>query len=325
MTPDAGDGVLVTGGNGFIGSALLSRLEVGFGAHLAGSARSWPADAGGRVRRVRVEGLSATTDWTDALAGIRTLVHTAARVHVMRETEPDPLAAFRAVNVDGSVRLARQAAAAGVRRLVFLSSVKVNGEATATGRPFRADDKPVPEDPYGLSKLEAEEALREVGRQTGLEVVCVRCPLVYGPGVGGNFERMLAWMHRGLVLPLASVDNRRSLVSIGNLVDLVAACVRHPEPLDGVLMVSDGQDLSTPQLLRQVAAGLGRPARLLPCPVRLLDLGAAALGRRAEARRLCSSLQVDISQTFARVGWRPAVSVEASMRETAAAWLAANQ
>lgn len=321
----ASGGVLVTGANGFVGSALLSRMAPEFGGRLVGAARSGPADAPGGPRRVRVESLGPATDWSAALAGVQTVVHTAARVHVMRETEADPLAAYRAVNVDGTVRLARQAAAAGVARLVFLSTVKVNGEETAAGRPFRADDAPRPVDPYGVSKLEAENALREVSRETGLEVVCLRCPLVYGPGVGGNFERMMAWMHRGAVLPLASVDNRRSLVSIGNLADLVAACVRHPRPLDGVLMAADGEDLSTPQLLRKVAASLGRPARLLPFPVPLLKLGAAMAGRGAEAQRLCSSLQVDISQTRARLGWNPSVAVDEALRETAAAWLAANQ
>jgi nucleoside-diphosphate-sugar epimerase len=227
--------------------------------------------------------------------------------------------------VDGSVRLARQAAASGVRRLIFMSTVKVNGEESTPGRPFRFDDPPQPVDAYGVSKLEAENALREVGRATGLEVVCLRCPLVYGPGVRGNFERMMALVHRGVVLPFGSIDNRRSLVSIGNLADLVDACVRHPQPLDGVLMVSDGQDLSTPQLLRKVASGLGRRARLPSFPVPLLRLAAAVAGRRQEAQRLCSSLQVDISATRERVGWRPSISVDDSLRETAAAWLAANQ
>lgn len=321
----AADGILVTGANGFIGSALIARLEPAFGTGLVAAARSWPGRPQAGPRRVQVDGLGPSTDWAAALAGVGTVIHAAARVHVMRETEPDPLSAYRRVNVEGSVRLAGQAAQAGVRRLILLSTVKVNGEETPAGRPFRADDVPQPVDPYGISKLEAELALQEVGRSSGLEVVCLRLPLVYGPGVGGNFRRMMEWVHRGWVLPLGAIDNRRSLVSIGNLAGLVEACVRHPRSLRGVFMVSDGNDLSTPQLLRGLAAALGRPARLMPLPAPWLMPVAAALGRRAEAQRLCSSLQVDITDTLAELAWKPRVPVESSLRETAAAWLAANQ
>lgn len=261
--------------------------------------------------------LESGADWSIALQDIDVVVHAAARVHVMSDRSADPLAEFRKVNVDGTVHLAREAAASGAKRFIFLSSVKVNGEMTATGRPFRAVDIPAPQDPYGVSKLEAEQALMQVGKETGMEIVVVRPPLVYGPGVKANFHNMMRWLRKGIPLPLGSIDNRRSFVALDNLVDLIITCINHPAAAGHVFLVSDGEDLSTPELLRRLGAALGRPARLLPVPTFLLISGAALLGKPGIAQRLCSSLQLDISDTTEILGWRPPVTVNIALQETA--------
>ncbi len=249
-----------------------------------------------------------------SLDGCDAVVHLAARVHVMRERAADPLAEFRRVNVEATERLARSAAAAGARRFVFVSSVKVNGEETTAGEAFCADDAPAPEDAYGVSKHEAEEALRRVGVETGLEIVVIRPPLVYGPGVKGNFRTMLDWLRRGLPLPLASLDNRRSFVGVDNLCDLILCCLSHPDAANETFLVSDGQDLSTPELLRLAGDAMGLPARLWPCPPSLLKGAAALVGKPGIAQRLCGNLQVDISKTREVLGWHPLFSVEEELR-----------
>jgi nucleoside-diphosphate-sugar epimerase len=241
----------------------------------------------------------------------------------MNEEAADPLAEFRRVNVDGTLRLARQAAEAGVRRFVFVSSIKVNGEHSQPGQPFTADQIPAPGDPYGVSKCEAESELRALSQETGMEVVIIRPPLVYGPGVKANFLAMMRWLQRGVPLPLGGVtENRRSLVFLGNLVDLIVTCIDHPAAANQTFLVSDDEDLSTAVLLRRMAAALGRPARLIPLPAGLITLGAKLIGRPGIAQRLCGSLQVDIGKTKAVLDWSPPVSVDEGLRRTAAHWLA---
>jgi nucleoside-diphosphate-sugar epimerase len=238
----------------------------------------------------------------------------------MRDEAPDPLAEFRAANVDGTVALAEQAAAAGARRLVFVSSVKVHGERTEPGRPFRADQPPAPRDAYGVSKWEAEQALHAVAASTGLEVTVVRPVLVYGPGVGANFRAMLEWLRRGVPLPLgAARENRRSLVASANLADLLVRCLTHPGAVGATFLASDGDDLSTAELLRRSAAALGTRARLIPVPVAALRGAGALLGRADLVRRLCDSLQVDAAPTRAAIEWVPPVSVDAALAATARA------
>jgi UDP-glucose 4-epimerase len=269
-----------------------------------------------------VEGeLSQGFDWAEIISGVSAVIHCAARVHVMNEDAGDPLAEFRRVNVDGTLRLARQAAEAGVRRFVFVSSIKVNGEHSQPGDSFTADEIPAPGDPYGVSKWEAEAGLRALSQETGMEVVIIRPPLVYGPGVKANFLAMMRWLQRGVPLPLGGVtENRRSLVFLGNLIDLIVTCIDHPAAANQTFLVSDDEDLSTAALLRRMAAALGRPARLIPVPVGLIAFGAKLIGRPGIVQRLCGSLQVDIGKTKALLGWSPPISVEEGLRRTAEHW-----
>ena len=263
-----------------------------------------------------VGSLGEPFDWAPALNGVDRVVHLAARVHVMQDSASDPLAEFRRANVAGTLALARAAADAGVRRLVFVSSIKVNGEGTREGVPFTADDPPAPVDPYGVSKREAEHGLFEIGRDTGMEVVVVRPPLVYGPGVGANFLRLLRWVERGVPLPLASVQNRRSLVYVGNLADLIVRCVDRPAAAGRTFVASDGEDLSTADLLVRLGQALRRPARLLPVPVSWLQIGARLVGRPEVAQRLVDNLQVDIGKTRELLDWSPRVSVDEGLHRT---------
>jgi nucleoside-diphosphate-sugar epimerase len=226
------------------------------------------------------------------------------------------------VNVAGTIHLAQEAVRAGVRRFVFLSSIKVNGEGTAPRRPYRASDVPAPVDPYGVSKAEAEDGLRAIARETGMEVVILRPVLVYGPGVKGNFHSMLRCLRKGIPLPLGAIHNRRSLVARDNLVDLVVTALRHPAAANGTFLVSDGEDLSTTDLLVRAGEALDTRARLLPVPAALIMVVARLLGRGEVANRLCGSLEVDISETRTRLGWTPPVSVNVALEETATAFAA---
>ena len=311
--------IMVTGGSGFVGRTLLERLhQDGYG--LIAPSRTPLAQAPAGVVNPLVAGLAVDVDWSASLEGAAVVIHSAARVHVMNDTAADPLVEFRKANVDGTLSLARQAAAAGVQRFIFLSSIKVNGEGTELGHPYRADDTPAPQDPYGVSKMEAEQGLRALASETGMEVVIIRPVLVYGPGVKANFRSMMSWLRKGIPLPLGATGNKRSLVAVDNLVDLIATCIDHPAAANQTFLVSDGEDLSTTQLLQRMGSALGRPARLLPVPASLLEAGAAMLGRRAIAQRLCGSLQVDICKTRERLAWAPPVSVDDALRKTARAF-----
>lgn len=313
--------ILVTGATGFVGMALCHVLKA---SHAVRAVARLPGGAGlpDSVEIVAGE-LSCDEDWSPSLAGVGAVIHCAARVHVMSEQSADPLAEFRRVNVDGTMHLAKQCALAGVRRFIFVSSIKVNGEQTRPGSPFVADQTPNPEDPYGISKKEAEDSLRALAQETGMEVVIIRPPLVYGPGVKANFLTMMRWLKRGVPLPLGAVMcNARSLVALDNLVDLIVTCIDHPAAANQTFLVSDGESLSTTALLRRMGEALGRPARLIPVPVPLLQMGAALLGRRDIAQRLCGSLEVDIGKTRELLGWTPPISVDEGLRRTAAHWLA---
>jgi len=300
--------IAVTGASGFVGGAVVASL-VRSGRDVRPLSRQ--PNAG----MVPVGNIGPDTDWSQVLQGVTSVIHCAARVHVMRETRADALAAFRSVNTEGTRRLAEQAAKAGVKRLVFVSSVKVHGEATKPGVPFRAVDAPAPQDAYGQSKWEAEQALWSVCNATGLEGVVVRPPLVYGPGVGANMARLMKLVASGLPLPLRSIRNRRSLVALDNLTDLLVRCIDHPAAADQTFLVSDDEDLSTPDLIRQMAQAMGRHARLVPVPVILLRLGGSLTGQRAAVDRLVDSLQVDVTLTREALNWTPPLSALEGMQE----------
>ena len=306
----------MTGANGFVGSALCARLRRD-GVSVRGAVRALNSKLDGS-EVFAIGSLSSDTDWTEALKNVEKVVHLAARVHVMNDKSPDPLAEFRRVNVEGTSALARQAAAEGVKRFVYLSSVKVDGEFTKPGHPFTADDLPAPEDPYGVSKHEAEHLLRQISAETGMEVVIIRLPLVYGAGVKANFESMMRWLARGLPLPLAAVtENRRSLVALDNLVDLIVTCLNHPAAANQTFLVSDGEDLSTARLLKRMGAAMGNSARLFYVPPALLKLGASVLNKPGIYQRLCGSLQLDITKTRQLLDWTPPVSVDEGLRRAA--------
>lgn len=309
--------ILLTGANGFVGRAALAEAKK-HGISLKATLRR--ADVVFDGESCAVGDIGPDTEWLGALVGIDAVIHAAARVHVMNDQASNPLAEFRRVNVEGTLNLARQAVEAGVTRFVFVSSVKVNGESTLPGQLFRPDDTFVPLDPYGLSKYEAEAGLRALATETGLEVTIVRPPLVYGPGVKANFAAMVHWLSRGMPLPLgAVVNNRRSLVGLDNLVDLLLLCATHPAAANQTFMASDGEDVSTADLLRRIGAALGKPAKLLPVPVGMLKLGAAALGKADVAQRLLGSLQVDISKNHRLLGWQPPVSLDDGLKKVVAA------
>lgn len=304
---------LVTGARGFVGKALVQHLR---------KSNIWVRSA---IRlsttlaqdEFAVGDIGPDTGWEAALDGCRSVVHLAARVHVMNDKATNPLAEFRRTNVDGTLHLARQSAAAGVRRFVYLSSIKVNGESTRPGQPFTAADAPAPQDAYGISKNEAEQGLLHIAAQTGLEVVIIRPPLVYGPGVGANFAAMLFWLKLGVPLPLGAIHNQRSLVAVDNLVDLIATCLIHPAAANQTFLVSDGHDVSSTELLCRMALALGKPAHLLPVPQRVLRLAGVLVGKSDTAQRLCDSLQVDISKTRSVLGWTPVVSLDEGLRRVA--------
>lgn len=314
--------ILLTGASGFVGQAVISRLCGEADVTIRAAFRTRPAHLPDRIEAIAIGDLGPDTDWCAAVRDVDVVVHCAARVHVMEDSEADPLAAFRRTNVAGTLGLARAAAAAGCRRLVFISSIKVNGESTAIGQPFTEMAPPAPQDPYGRSKLEAEEALFALGRETGMEVVVIRPPLVYGPGVRANFAAMMRWVACGIPLPFGAIDNRRSLVCVANLADLVARCIAHPAAANQVFLAGDGEDVSTTELLRRVAKALGKPARLLPIPQSLIEAAATLAGRKALADRLCGSLQVDIGKARQVLGWAPPLSVDEGLRTTAAHFLA---
>ena len=307
--------IVVTGANGFVGMGLCAQLQAS-GLSVLRLVRTSSNKCNDEIE---IGNITSDTDWSTVLTGVDTVIHCAARVHMMKEVVANPLAEFRRLNVDGTLRLARQSSEAGVRRFIFLSSIKVNGESTRLGNPFTPDQISVPGDPYGLSKFEAEMGLRALSEETGMEVVIIRSPLVYGPGVKANFLSMMNWLRRGIPLPLGGLTkNRRSFIFLGNLVDMIITCINHPAAANQTFLVSDDDDLSTAGLLDHVALALGRPSKLITVPTALITLVAKLIGRSDISQRLCGSLQVDIKKTKDLLGWSPPVSVNEGLRQTVA-------
>lgn len=308
--------VFVTGASGFVGAALVDRIATEERHRVLALIRregvSLPPEA--VLVRASADYLSGETL---PLKGVDVLVHCAARVHVMSDASEDPLTEYRRVNVEGTLRLAEQAAREGIKRFIFISSIKVNGEGTRLSAPYTADDVAAPCDPYGVSKMEAEQQLRLLAERTLMEVVIIRPVLVYGPGVKANFLSMMRWLNKGVFLPFGAIHNQRSLVALDNLVDLIVTCLDHPSAANQTFLVSDGDDMSTTDLLTRMGIALGKPARLIPVPAILLQLAAAMLGRKAIGQRLCGSLQVDIGKTRRMLGWTPPSTVASALRKTA--------
>lgn len=309
--------IAVTGASGFIGHALCAALDA---RGIKGRAilRKQSMDASFQfIENVSIGNIGANTEWRKALEGVEVVVHCAAQAHVMGKDDRELEATFQDVNVVAVARLAEQAVEAGVRRLVFLSSIKVNGEQNRSEEPFRESDQPNPQDAYGHSKMEAERVLFEIGQLTGLEIVVVRPPLVYGPGVKGNFLSLMRWVNWGILLPLGAVNNQRSLIGIDNLVDFLLVCVQHHAAANEIFVVSDGEDLSTTELLKRIGAVLNKSSRLIPVPQRWLCWGISWLGKGGVAQRLLGNLQVDIAKAKERLDWGPPVSVEEGLRSIA--------
>lgn len=309
--------MLVTGASGFVGRTLCAELLRR--GHSVRAALRTPEnfDIAG-CEMVGISGIDSHTDWNHALHGVTTVIHLAARVHVMRDDASDPLEEFRRVNVAGTEHLARTAAANGVKRFVYVSSIKVNGEETSGDKVFTEMDTPSPQDPYGVSKWEAEQALHRVSQETGLEVVIVRPPLVYGPGVKGNFAQMLKVLSKNIPLPLASINNLRSLVYVGNLADALILCATHPAAVGSTFLVSDGEDVSTPDLLRQLGVAMAHPARIFSFPAALLKLSGRLIGKSDQIERLLGSLCVDSGKIRRELGWCPPYALRDGLQKTGA-------
>lgn len=307
---------LVTGASGFVGRALTQHLGAQAGTRVVCAARSHIPCATPNMLFFQCGDALETQDWRAALSGVEVVIHLAARVHVMQETAASPADEFRRTNVQGSINVARQAADAGIRRFIFISSLKVNGEQTLPGRPFRASDTANPQDPYGTSKHEAEQALLAIGRETGMEIVILRPPLIYGPGVRANFERLMRLVQRGVPLPFGAVHNARSMVALENFVDLIALSTWHAQAAGKIFLVSDDHDVSIAQLLRMLASGMKKHIWLIPIPPSLIAALARLAGKSMDASRLLDSLQVDVSDTKRTLNWQPPYTMQDAINNT---------
>lgn len=318
--------ILVTGVSGFVGSALLKRLQednecvIGIqrkNIRKKGIQTGQLPNIEKGTSYIEVEDIANDTDWQAALTGVDIVVHLAARVHVMQEYTDNPLDEYRDTNTAGTLNLAHQATKAGVDRFIFVSTIKVNGEETRLGYPFTEEDKPQPTDPYAVSKYEAEQGLFSIASESNMDTVVIRPPLVYGPGVKANFLAMMSWLHRRIPLPFGALENRRSMVALDNLVDLIVTCIRHPNAANQIFFVSDGEDLSTTELLFKMGNSLGIKSRLFPINQKLLKTILVVIGKKHIADRLCSSLQVDISKAKRLLNWSPPISVSEGLKKTA--------
>ncbi|MDC5850441.1 SDR family oxidoreductase [Vibrio europaeus] len=311
--------ILVTGSTGFVGSRVVD-LAIAKGEDVYGVVRRI-SDSATSSRQVLVPDILSYKNWKETLEGIDCVVHCAARVHQMNEPEKDALLAYRNVNTKATITLAKEAEKAGVKKFVFVSSVKVNGEFTEPGSCFSSVVAHPPTDPYGLSKYEAELELLKLSNETDLDVSIIRPPLVYGPGVKANFLSMMKWVDKGIPLPLGAINNSRSLVFVDNLADLILTCCSTPKAAGEVFLVSDNFDISTSQLLMIIASAMNKPNRMLPIPVFLIKSAAKVLGKGEVARRICANLQVDVSKTMKTLDWAPPVSFAQGIEKTVSHFL----
>ena len=309
--------ILVTGANGFVGQSLVNNLLNNTEYKVVASVRKIPSRKLSCEYRI-INNLEDKPTSTNVFEDIDLVIHTAARVHVMDDKSVDPLTEFRKVNVEGTLNLARQAIKAGVRRFIFISSIKVNGEGTELGKPYTEDSKPNPIDPYGISKYEAEQGLLALAETTSLEVVIIRPTLVYGKNVKGNFHSLMKWTYKGVPLPIGGIKhNLRSLVSVDNLVDFIVTCIEHKDAKNEVFLISDDDDISTADLLKEISKGLDVKSKAVNIPPKLINTAASALGKSVVAQRLSGSLQVDISKAKNLLGWHPKYSTSESIQKTA--------
>ncbi len=316
--------LLVTGAGGFLGKQLCHQL-IGTNYQIKTLSRNAFKKIAEVVNFGLLNDIGAGSEICSSLIGIDVVIHLAARVHVMDDSASNPLLEYRKVNVDGALNLARQAAAVGVKRFIFVSSIKVNGDYTDAGKPFVETDIPNPQDAYGISKLEAEQGLMQIAQQTGMEVVVIRPPLIYGVGVKANFLSMMQMVKRNIPLPLGAIYNKRSFVYIDNLVSLIMKCIDHPAAANQVFLVSDGDDLSTTELLRGCAAALGVKSILVPIPQKWIETLAGWIGKKDVAQRLCGNLQVDIAKARTLIDWTPPINVEEGLKATATSFNEVNK
>ena len=308
--------ILITGATGFIGRKLVDTLSKDATIKVVATSRHEFEQTAQNIETVKVPDLSESNHWSEVLDGVSHVVHLAARVHIMQDKSADPLHEYRKANTDGTISLARQAAAVGVKRFIFLSTIKVNGEKTELGSPFRESDSVAPTDPYAISKWETEQRLYDISKNTGMEIVIIRPPLVYGSGVKANFRTIINLVNKGIPLPLGAADcNKRSLVAIDNLVDFIIVCLQHPAAINQVFLVSDGEDLSIKNLIQRIAHASGKTARLLPVPLWQMRKAAQLLGKTAVTDRLLDSLQVDISKARKMLDWTPPVVIDQALKE----------
>lgn len=313
--------VLITGATGFLGKPLIKQLSNEFTKNNIFPVLRKNSTSFDEFSPIVVDDINSTTDWLDKLQGVDCIIHCAARVHVMNEVDEDPLEAFREINVRGTLQLAQAAAKSGVKRFIFVSSIKVNGESTTGRLPYQSSDTPNPEDPYGISKAEAEEGLKKLAEETGMDVIIIRPPLVYGPGVKANFAAMLKLASTGVPLPFGCIkNNQRSMVYVENLISLIIECINNINAANQTFLISDDDDLSTKAFVQGLSKALGKSSFMLPVPNTIFSLAGKVLGKSAIIDRLCGSLQVDINQTKNTLNWQPPYSVEQGFAATANAF-----
>jgi UDP-N-acetyl-alpha-D-quinovosamine dehydrogenase len=312
--------ILVTGSTGFVGQAVVDGL-LNAAYDIRACSRQYDAISRSGIHSFQTGDLSENIDWHQALQNVNVVIHLAARVHMMSDSVIEPLTEFRKINTIATLNLARQAAEGGVKRFVFLSSIKVNGEETNSESKFKPDDDFIPTDPYAVSKYEAEQGLLAIAKETGMEVVIIRPPLVYGPNVKANFSSMMKWINRGVPLPLGAVHNERSLVALNNLVSFIIHCLEHPKAANEIFLISDGEEVSTTKLLRKVASAFGKQAKLLPIPVKMMSIIAKVIRKKEVADRLFGSLQVDSSKARELLGWKPIITMDEQLKKTVDAYL----